>query len=901
MSFSQRFTCFKPFQFFLKNGSRATFDHVRTGNGPPPASRWHLTISRRLALASLLVILLVAGLCAFSYRATGGLLQANNAISNSLERAAAVQTQASQLAGWVQQLNNTQAGMNKVLGEMIVDMTENQTRITAFRAGGQDPVGTFLESSAGPRIRELVTDSSGSFDTLIAQHQKLLAASQKITSVWQPRHDGLSEALSDTKRTINYWNLNVANTIFIRSSMLDLLSDELTDTPIERLRGSELYLKTAEIFPELQKTIEAAAKTNEKLYKAADELSTLMISGKWEEVRKHYRDTFPFMIKSILVDIDHVLAIEQQALNAQHQAMEIFNIELKQAESEIGAILTRLQDQLQQVAESQTTMVQKSNTEVLEKRQSMEAGLVNLRRTNLIAPVFVILLAITGSLVINRSVTRPLNLVVSRLASIASGEGDLTQRLPVYSGDEVGQLAICFNQFMDRQRDMVSHIRAVSEDLGGATHQILASATEVTSGALQQTKELEQSEESLRGIVTDINGIAESTKSLADSSRQCTSATLELGATIEEIAEQMENLFSSVEMVSTSTQEMSASSNQIEDNVQHLVVMSQQTGQAVSKLDERIAGIERDAMQAGTLSAQAAEDAGIGMAAVENSLDGINTISTVISKAGIVIRNLSEQSESIGQILTVIDDVADQTSLLALNATIIAAQAGEHGKGFAVVADEIRDLADRTAISTKEIAEIIRGLQNSAGEAVEVVENGQKRAGEEVARSQAAGQALSKIRQSTVDARTHVEGIVRAAHEQVVDSRQINTSSQEITQMLGHIAVALQQLSTGINQSARSTEEMREIAGRVKASTEEQAAGSRHISENMETIREMSQRIDSATQDQTLKSEQVVDAIVNINQVAKQTASHTHELDRVVALLSEQTRTLDSQVGTFKI
>ncbi len=898
MSTRSLFSAVKPMT--LHEGSDAKRP-AASAQGMQPSRRWHLTISRRLALASLLVILLVAGLCAFSYWATGGLLQANNAVSNSLERAAAVQTQASQLAGWVQQLNNTQAGMNKVLGEMIVDMTENQTKITAFRAGEQDPVGAFLEGSAGPRIRELATDSSEALDALIAQHQRLLAASQKITAVWQPRHDGLSEALGDTKRAINYWNLKVANTIFIRSSMLDLLPDELADTPIERLRGNSLYLQTAEIFPELQKGIESAAKTNEKLYAAADKLAMLMLSGKWEEVRKHYRDTFPFMIKSILVDIDQVLAIEQQALNAQHQAMEIFSNELKPAESEIGAVLTRLQDQLQQVAESQATMVQKSNNEVLEKRLSMETALINLRRTNLIAPFFVILLAIVGSLVINRSVTRPLNLAVSRLGSIASGEGDLTQRLPVYSRDEVGQLAVCFNQFMDRQREMVSHIRSVSVDLGGATHQILASATEVTSGALQQTKELEQSEESLRGIVTDINGIADSTRSLADSSRQCTSATLELGATIEEIAEQMENLFSSVDMVSTSTQEMSASSNQIADNVQHLVVMSQQTGQAVSKLDERIAGIERDAMQADTLSAQAAEDAGIGMAAVENSLDGIKTISTVISKAGIVIRNLSEQSESIGQILTVIDDVADQTSLLALNATIIAAQAGEHGKGFAVVADEIRDLADRTAISTKEIAEIIRGLQNSAGEAVEVVENGQKRAAEEVARSQAAGQALSKIRQSTVDARTHVEGIVRAAHEQVVDSRQINTSSQEISQMLGHIAVALQQLSTGINQSARSTEEMREIAGRVKASTEEQAAGSRHISENMETIREMSQRIDSATQDQTCKSEQVVEAIVNINQVAKQTASHTRELDRVVALLSEQTRTLDSQVGTFKI
>lgn len=863
--------------------------------------RWHLTISRRLALASLLVILLVAGLCAFSYWATGGLLQANNAVSNSLERATAVQTQASQLAGWVQQLNNTQAGMNKVLGEMIVDMSENQTRITEFSANEQDPVGTFLESSAGPRIPELVTGSSGSFDTLVAQHQKLLAASQKIAAVWQPRHDGLSEALGDVKRTINYWNLEVANTIFIRSSMLELLPEELADTPIERLRSSNLYLETAEIFPELQKGIESAAKTNEQLYKAAGQLATLMLSGKWEEVRKHYRDTFPFMLKSILVDIDQVLAIEQQALNAQHQAMEIFNSELKQAESEIGAVLTMLQEQIQQVAESQASMVQKSNTEVLEKRQSMEAGLVNLRRTNLIAPVFVILLAITGSLVINRSVTKPLNLVVSRLGSIASGKADLTQRLPVYSGDEIGQLADSFNRFMARQREMVSHIRAVSEDLGGAIHQILFSATEVTSGAVQQTEELEQSEESLRGIVTDINGIAESTKSLADSSRQCTSATLELGATIEEIAEQMENLFSSVNMVSTSTQEMSASSNQIEDNVKHLVVMSQQTGQAVSKLDERIADIERDAMQAGTLSAQAAEDAGIGMAAVENSLDGINTISTVISKAGIVIRDLSGQSEAIGQILTVIDDVADQTSLLALNATIIAAQAGEHGKGFAVVANEIRDLADRTAISTKEIAKIIRGLQNLASEAVEVVENGQKRAGEEVARSQAAGQALSKIRQSTVDARTHVEGIVRAAHEQVVDSRQINTSSQKITQMLGHIAAALRQLSTGISMSARSAEEMRDIAGRVKSSTEEQAAGSRHISENMENIREMSQRIDAATQDQICKSQLVVEAIININQVAKQTSSHSHELELVVTRLSEQARTLDSQVGTFKV
>ena len=376
---------------------------------------------------------------------------------------------------------------------------------------------------------------------------------------------------------------------------------------------------------------------------------------------------------------------------------------------------------------------------------------------------------------------------------------------------------------------------------------------------------------------------------------------MELGATIEEIAEQMENLFITVDVVSTSTQEMSASSNQIDENVQSLVVMSRQTSQAVSTLNGRIANIEISATTTGKLAAQAAEDAGLGMTAVETSLDGINKMSDVIHKAGIVIRDLGEQSESIGQILTVIDDVADQTSLLALNATIIAAQAGERGNAFGVVADEIRDLANRTAVSTKEIAKIIKGLQNTATEAVEVVELGRERAEKEVSRAQDAGQALKKIRQSTEDARSHVDGIVKSAQEQVGDSQQIDTSVREITNMLTQIAAALQQLSTGIKQTAESSEDMREIAGRVKSSTEEQAAGSRHIAENMETIREMITRIDEATRDQTVRTEETVASVTNIHNIAETTVDKSEELDKVVQLLMNQTDTLNTEMGSFKV
>lgn len=893
----------KPFQWLFRNAACASdvLEIQNVGHGQPPESGWRLTISRRLALASAIVVLLVAGLCTFSYRATSGILKANDAVSQSLANATEVQSQATQIASWVQLLNNTQADLNRALGDMMVAMSENHPTIASFQGGGNDPLGELLSSPAIRQIRENVVNTAEAFTSLEAQHRELLATSQQIREVWQPRHDGLVEELNELKRSINNWNLKVANTIFIHSSMLDLLPEGLSDTPVEAFRAGALYREVAETFPALLTGVENAARTNEQLYAAAKKLSVLMLSGEWELVRKHYRDSFPFMIKSILVDIDQILAIEQQSLNAQHQAMQILNERLRLAANEVGHALTSVQKQVQQRANDQRAVVLDTSAEVLEKRREMASALVHLQRANLIVPFFVLLFAVIGSMMITRSVTRPLNLAVTKLGLIAEGEGDLTQKLPIYSGDEVGRLAGSFNRFIARQRDMIGRIRRVSTDLGNAAEKIGVAVAEVNSGALQQTSELQLSEEALRGIMADIGGIAESTNILVDSSRHCSSATLELGATIEEIAEQMEKLFMSVDLVSTSTQEMSASSLQIENNVQHLVVMSQQTTQAVSKLDERIAGIEQLAMQTDALAAEAAEDAGIGMAAVEKSLEGINSISAVVSQAGIVISDLSERSESIGQILTVIDDVADQTGLLALNATIIAAQAGERGKAFGVVADEIRNLAERTAHSTKEIAKIISGLQNSAGEAVEVIASGQKHAAEEVTRSREAARSLDKIRQSTSAARIQVKSIVKATHEQVGDSRQINVSSMEITQMLGHIATALQQLGTGIGQSARSTEMMREIAGRVKSSTEEQAAGSRHISENMENIRSMVQRIDEATHDQSGKSKQVVEAIARINHVARQTASRSHELEQVVARLAQQTTTLDGQVGAFVI
>jgi len=525
----------------------------------------------------------------------------------------------------------------------------------------------------------------------------------------------------------------------------------------------------------------------------------------------------------------------------------------------------------------------------------------NLQQALLLTTLIVAALSVVIGLLVATGIIRPLREVVDHLREISAGGGDLSRELDVRTADEVGELSECFNAFLARQREMVRRLRDVTKDLTIANKQISNSSHEVMEGAVRQSQALEESSKAIEGIDEAAGGIAESTGNLVSAVEESSSATLELGATIEEIASQMEKLFSTVDEVSSSINEMSVASQEVAENVGILSSSTEVTVSSMLEMDASIKEIEGNAVETSKLASEAAEDAQRGMQTVEETIRGIESIRLTVDRASEAIMDLGDQSSAIGKILTVIDEVADQTSLLALNAAIIAAQAGDHGKGFAVVADEIRELAERTAVSTREIGTIIANLQEGTQEAVVAMKAGSEQVHQEVNRSKDSSVALEKIRSSTLKAMDQVNGIVRATEEQSRGSRQVTDSMNQVASMLEQIASAINQQTSGARQLAEGAESMRDIAAHGKQSTSEQAKGSRQINESMEQIRSMIALIDDSTRSLTQRSRDVVDAVGSVHKVAESNASRTAELDHVVETLTRLTAALEEEVGVFKI
>jgi methyl-accepting chemotaxis protein len=226
---------------------------------------------------------------------------------------------------------------------------------------------------------------------------------------------------------------------------------------------------------------------------------------------------------------------------------------------------------------------------------------------------------------------------------------------------------------------------------------------------------------------------------------------------------------------------------------------------AMQQMSSTVQQVSDSCTRAAQASRQAAETAREGGSVVETALTTMHSIAEAVTSTSKKLGDLGKSSEKIGRVAAVIDDIADQTNLLALNAAIEAARAGEEGRGFAVVADEVRKLAERTTTATKEIAQMIKTIQDGTRNAVDALETGSRQVEEGVASTARAGESLQKIIHMSEEVGSMITHIAAAATEQSGAAAEVNRNMDQISELVKESAVASQ-------ESAKACQDLSELA-----------------------------------------------------------------------------------------
>ncbi|MEK7774337.1 MAG: methyl-accepting chemotaxis protein [Candidatus Zixiibacteriota bacterium] len=306
--------------------------------------------------------------------------------------------------------------------------------------------------------------------------------------------------------------------------------------------------------------------------------------------------------------------------------------------------------------------------------------------------------------------------------------------------------------------------------------------------AIESTLELkDRLGNSLKTTTTNLSGVV---RQLADNSRELVSAATEIASSAEQMSRGATNQSQQVSQVAAAVQEMTAT----------------------------IVESSKNAGDASDTSKSASAQATNGGQIVSESINGMQKIAGVVRESAESIAKLAKSADQIGEIIGVIDDIADQTNLLALNAAIEAARAGEQGRGFAVVADEVRKLAERTGKATGEITQMIKGIQNETDEAVHSMEAGIQQVDRGRELTDKAGASLNEIVTMSGRVLEMIQQIAAAAEQQSAAAEQISKSIEQITTVTQETAKGAEQSAAAAEELNRQADGLQQMVARFKVS-----------------------------------------------------------------------------------
>ncbi|MDY0091808.1 MAG: methyl-accepting chemotaxis protein [Candidatus Vecturithrix sp.] len=412
------------------------------------------------------------------------------------------------------------------------------------------------------------------------------------------------------------------------------------------------------------------------------------------------------------------------------------------------------------------------------------------------------------------------------------------------------------------------------------TNQIVRAGAQINSITNQSMQDTKIAAKRINEISQSINKMASNIQNAAERLQGQSSLLGDTSSSIEQTIHSVEEIALTISQLKEIVEKNAPSS-----------LASEKTTFSLDRLYEATMSIEKDARTCVTLSLEASDDATEGKQVVQQSIEGIRHVQESMNEFFEIVRRLGERSEEVGESLEVISDIADQTNLLAINAAIISAHAGEHGRDFAVIADEIVKFAERTRESANEIEELLQTIQLEFRDAMRAMQRSSDAISKGVTLSDKAGKTLDTLLKSICSTHGMVSRIAEATADQAREHEQIRqimvdlvTSQTERREQISHV---LWQLMQTIAQ--------------IRGITSEQVEGSARIAAMAQNLNLLTSEIGQTTSQNVTMSHQIVEAVDYIRKLVHRTTLGTEKTTQLTSELFSIGGNLAFTMGEFTL
>ena len=482
-----------------------------------------------------------------------------------------------------------------------------------------------------------------------------------------------------------------------------------------------------------------------------------------------------------------------------------------------------------------------------------------------------------------------------------TASGDLRPVPLVQAEDEIGDLAVAFDRMRDALYATVSGVVAAADRVDSTAGRIRLISGQVEAKGREQARSVERTRESIGQLEAQGSGISTTVEGLNTLVEGASLSVVGLASVGQTLSDTADVLSERVLEETSSIEEMVASVRQVGENTDALTHAAAETSSSMQQMAASMREVDNTAEEVASLSGQVARAAEAGQVTMTQTVDAMESIRSATETAEGVIGALGRRAGEIDAIVDVIDSVADETSLLALNAAIIAAQAGEHGRAFSVVASEIKQLADRVQKSTKEIGELVRSVQGESSNAMSAIELGASSVAVGMQRVSEARTSLQDMTRASRESGDRIVAIVKAVREQTKAAIHVVTMMEHVNDGTVEIQRAITGQRAAHDVVHRSSRAIGEVASEMRSATSQQSLGSEQIRESIGGVRTASESIRELVGAQLSSCAEIALFLDGASGAAHANEESAGQLCEATGALIGQAESLREEVKRFKL